>query len=89
MNNQRRKAIKEAAARFSEITDSINNLKDELEAIRDEEQEYFDNMPESIQAGEKGERASDALGIFETSISNLEEALDNLSSAESELDAIE
>ena len=50
MNKQRRKELET-------ISDEIEKLIERLESARDDEQEYFDNMPESIQAGERGERA--------------------------------
>ena len=42
MNSNRRKALQI-------IIDKVEELKSELETLMDEEQEYFDNMPESFQ----------------------------------------
>ena len=67
MNNQRRKAIEKLAERLDE-------LKSEFEAIMDEEQEAFDNMPESLQYSERGER-------MEGIISNMEDVLSNTSAS--------
>lgn len=53
----------------------IEDLKSELETIRDEEQEYYDNMPENMQNGEKGDTA-------QSNVSSLEEAINNLESIE-------
>lgn len=64
MNKQRRKAI-------GDIYDKLIDIQSDLECIRDEEQEAFDNLPESIQYSERGER-------MEEYISDLEEALDNV-----------
>lgn len=47
MNKTRRKAIDDVVAKLQE-------LRDEVESLRDEEQDYYDNMPESFQNGEKG-----------------------------------
>lgn len=49
------------------IIDQIEQLKFELETIKDDEEEKLDNMPESL----KGDR-------FLESIENLENALDGL-----------
>ena len=49
----------------------IQALINKLEDIKEEEQEYYDNMPESIQAGERGDKAQEA-------IDNLESTLDYL-----------
>ena len=61
MNNQRRKAIQEVMEQLSAPLDTITDLKEQLEAIMDEEQEYYDNMPESLQGGEKGDMAQEAI----------------------------
>ena len=41
--------------RIIEILKEIGNELDSLESIKDEEQESFDNLPESLQEAEKGE----------------------------------
>lgn len=46
-----------------------------METIRDEEQEAFDNLPESIQCSERGETMEDY-------ISTMEEMLDYLDTGE-------
>ena len=51
MNKQRRQQP-------NELAEKIRALKDEVETLRDEEQDYYDNMPESFQNGEKGDRKS-------------------------------
>lgn len=55
--------------------DQIAELKEQVDLIMEEEQEALDNMPESFQEGEKGERAQAAI-----------EALENASSAFEEVD---
>lgn len=72
MNKTRRDTIAKLQARISE-------LKDEVEMVRDEEQEYYDNMPENMQQGDKGQNA-------ESAVSALDEAMENLDSAMSSLD---
>jgi L-serine deaminase len=76
MNAERRKKI-------AEITATLEQAKAEIEMIKDEEQDYFDNMPESIQQGERGEtaeRAVESLGEaaddIDEIVSKLEEARD-------------
>ena len=72
MNKNRRNAI-------SDIYDKLIDIQSNLECIRDEEQEAFDNLPESIQYSERGER-------MEEYISSLEEALDYVDYAVESLD---
>lgn len=72
MNKNRRNAI-------SDIYDKLIDIQSNLECIRDEEQEAFDNLPESIQYSERGER-------MEEYISSLDEALDYVGYAVDSLD---
>ena len=74
MNKQRRKEIAQALA-------MVETAKGILEACRDEEQDYFDNMPESFQSGQKGEEAQAAIDALEEASSLMEDvsnALDEL-----------
>lgn len=72
MNKDRRKAIGALIDAAQAIAGQITDLKDQIEAIRDEEQDYFDNMPESLQGGEKGEAAEAAISALETAVDALD-----------------
>lgn len=74
MNNTRRKEI-------DKLTAQIEEIKEAIEALRDEEQEAFDNMPESLQDGERGERMQSAVEALEYAADDLQECLDHLSEA--------
>lgn len=74
VNNERRKSLQAIQAKLEEA-------KSELETLRDEEQEYYDNMPESLQGGDKGNAALDAFSNIEYAISDLESAVSNIESA--------
>lgn len=52
MNKQRRK-------RLDIVNQKLLELMDELEDIKNEEGEAFDNLPESIQESERGEQMSE------------------------------
>lgn len=81
MNNTRRKEIKAIVAAARSLQEQITDLKERTEAVLGEEQEYFDNMPETLQGSEKG-------SVAEEAISNLSQALDSLDTAESEFDSV-
>lgn len=49
MNKQRRNRIAEAL-------ELISQARDILEEVKDEEQESYENLPESLQYGERGEQ---------------------------------
>ncbi len=74
MNNARRKEI-------DKLTAQIEEIKEAIEALRDEEQEAFDNMPESLQDGERGEKMQSAIDALEYAADDLQECLDHLSEA--------
>lgn len=74
MNNVRRKEI-------DKLTAQIEEIKEAIEALRDEEQEAFDNMPESLQDGERGEKMQSAIDALEYAADDLQECLDHLSEA--------
>ena len=73
MNNTRRKSLRE-------LIETTEGIKSKIEELRTEEEEYYNNMPESFQDGEKGDRA-------QTVIEYLDEAMtaagviENLTSA--------
>lgn len=71
MNKQRRKEI----ARIREL---IQAAHDDLETVMEEEREYFDNMPESIQDGVKGQAAQENVDALEEAVDGLDEVLNNI-----------
>ena len=74
MNSQRRKKLEE-------LWDKVDMLRVLLEGLRDEEQEYMDNMPENLQASERYERAEDAVDSMDYALDNLSDAMENLEDA--------
>lgn len=66
MNDARRKEIARAQALVAEAR-SI------LTVCQDEEQDYYDNMPESFQNGEKGDQAQRAADTLQEWCDALEE----------------
>lgn len=68
MNKERRKAIKKA----------IEKIEYLVQDILSDEQEAFDNMPESLQESENGLVSSEAQENLEAAIDALEEAISYL-----------
>lgn len=77
MNDQRRKDISQAIKLLEQLQEAIEPVLEEvqsiLEAARDEEQEYMDNMPESLQGGEKYSKAEQCVEVLEEVIGKVEE----------------
>ena len=71
MNKQRRKELEKALELIAEARGIIENC-------RDDEQDAFDNLPESIQESERGETMEGFIDI-------LDEAIDNLDDIETEI----
>lgn len=59
---------------LEELENQLFAIKDELQTIRDDELDKYDNMPEGFKCGNSG-------NIMETAISELEDAIGNLDSA--------
>ena len=74
MNNTRRKTI-------NQIMEELERLKGDIDCLRDEEQDCYDNLPESLQYSETGERMEEAIDNLESAFGSLEEAIDYLSEA--------
>lgn len=74
MNADRRKTL-------AKIAETIEAAKTDLESIRDEEQEAFDNMPEGMQQGERGTAMEAAVQELDEAIDGLDSALSNIQTA--------
>lgn len=75
MNKARRKEIEKAVALLEEA-------KALLEPAAEGEREFYDNMPEGLQAGDKGSTADEAAGHLEEAVSSLDDILGNLGGIE-------
>lgn len=71
MNQQRRKKLDELRDRLSNLQSEASTLIADLQDVIDEEQEYLDNMPESLQDGEKGQKAVAAIDLMDNLISEI------------------
>ena len=56
----------------------IGSARDSLEDIINEEQEYYDNIPENLLGGERAETSEEAIGIMESMFESLNEVIDEL-----------
>lgn len=66
MNKSRREQLERAAA-------LIEEAKQIIEFVCEEEQQAYDNMPEGFQDGERGEKMTTAIDAMEDAISSLDE----------------
>ncbi len=74
MNAARRSEIKE-------IITALSELNTQIETLEADEQSAFDNMPEGLQPGEKGQQSEAAIGYLSDAASSVSDAIENLTSA--------
>ncbi len=71
MNKARRKQLEK-------VVEVLTAQMEELETIKDEEQEAFDNLPESIQYGERGETMEENVDELDSIITDLENVIESI-----------
>lgn len=71
MNKNRR-------AMLEEVIEKLSEAKTMLEDIKDEEQEAYENMPESLQGSERGEAMSDNIYKMDDAWESIDTAMNNL-----------
>ena len=74
MNKSRRKEIEKAM----ELLEEAQGI---IESCRDEEQDSYDNLPESIQDGERGQSMDEAISALDDCVENIEGAIESASEA--------
>lgn len=74
MNRKRRKEI-------SGIIEEIEGIQSMLDALMKDEQDALDNLPESIQESERGERMNEIVDLIQSAIDNTQEAVEDLQEA--------
>jgi hypothetical protein len=74
MTNPMSKSNPSRADRFQEAIEKIGEGQSEIEEIRDELQNWLDNLPENLQNGMKAEALQSAIDECETAISGCGEA---------------
>lgn len=67
MNKARRKKLGEAF-------DLVNSAKEILEDVREEEQDAYENLPESLQNSGKGEDMQNYMDMMEEAVNYLDDA---------------
>ena len=74
MNNTRRKSLRE-------LIEKTEGIKQEIEEIKTEEEGYYNNMPSSVQDGEKGDRAQTVIEYLDEAMTAAGDVIENLTSA--------
>lgn len=71
MNKNRRE-------RLERIASEMDELRSQLESLRDEEQDAFDNTPDSLRESDKGQETEAGLDTLNNAVDELESLADAL-----------
>lgn len=74
MNATRRKQIEE-------ISSKLDGLKSEIEDLQSEELDTYENMPESLKQGERGQASEMAADQLQQAVDSIDGALSSLEEA--------
>ncbi|MBQ9227578.1 MAG: hypothetical protein IJ168_02000 [Eubacterium sp.] len=74
MNNPRRKKL-------NDIIAALNELKEYLEAMMEEEEAYRDNIPENLQGSERFEKSDEACDALSYALDSIDEVIENIKNA--------
>lgn len=91
MNKQRHQALgalmdrlNTTLALLGENGAALADIVNELETLRDEEQEYYDNMPDGLRDGNKGSTAEAAVSSIESALDTLQDLVSTLEAADAD-----
>ena len=73
MNRERRKSLKVILGQMEELTSYIEEVKEALQEVIDEEEEALGNLPENIQESERGEQMQGYIDAMEEVVEALDE----------------
>lgn len=76
MNKERRKALSDAIDALEKAKEKIEEAISTVETCREEEQDSYDNLPEGVQAGERGDVMSENVNSLDEALSNIEDMPD-------------
>lgn len=74
--NKARRAI------LTKACDTLVDLQEGVSAVRDEEEEAMENMPESLQGSERYEQMEEAVGVLDEANDLFDELMDKLQEIE-------
>jgi predicted nucleic acid-binding Zn-ribbon protein len=77
----------EFRSKFDDLAGDLEIIATEIESERDDEQDKFDNMPEGLQAGERGQAIEQAISTLESTLETIESARQELTSDYPDIEA--
>ena len=86
MNNDRRDQILAVRTKLENLQADVTEIIRLVEEIQDDEQDYFDAMPENFALGEKGLAAQDAISALNDAVEILKDVPKRMEAADDELE---
>ncbi|MCQ4952143.1 hypothetical protein [Holdemania filiformis] len=74
MNKERRKSLRE-------IQSKLDRLGQDLETLKEEEEEYRDNMPENLQESDRYQRADEVCDLLQEVLESMDNAYQQIEEA--------
>lgn len=74
MNKERRKSLRE-------IQSKLERLGQDLEVLKEEEEEYRDNMPENLQESDRYQRADEVCDLLQEALESMDNAYQQIEEA--------
>lgn len=81
MNNQRRKEVKKLSKRVDDLLSLAEILRDDIESVKMDEDEAYDNLPESFKYGDQGEEMEQNVEHLDDAFSSLDDVCYSLNEA--------
>ena len=78
MNDVRRRRLREIKTQIDFVNSQLKDASKRLSSILSEEQDAFDNMPESLQSSYRGMCSEDAIDDMEEASEKLDEVIELL-----------
>lgn len=88
MNKQRRKMLAEAIDKLESAVSLMEEAMELIEIAKDEEQDAFDNMPESLQETERGQMTQENVDTMEEVYYNIESYVSDINDAIESIQAL-
>lgn len=85
MNNERRKRIEAARLKLMMLSSDLDDVRSTIESAYDDEDEAFNNLPESLQQGEAGTKSQEAIDKLESIYSDLAQMVSDIEAMDEEL----
>ena len=86
MNNARRKTINGILTRLIKISEEMESILSDIELVKDEEEECFDNIPENLQESDRYQAAEAAVDNLNAAYDLWQEAFESIEDITSSLE---